>query len=132
MLHASKMRNTLVLIILKEVDLHTGCVFSGILSINYYSHAKSYRLAFIFIMYLFIKFIFYFFITIYPLYTLFHIHSPSPHTVSMSMRSLLFSFLLNLSTLPTHSPRAVSLFSIYQSVSIFLVSELCSLESTCK
>ena len=66
-----------------------------------------------------ISFLIVFFHYYLPLYTLFHIHSPSPHTVSMSMRSLLFSLLLNLSTLPTHSPRAVSLFSISVSSVIF-------------
>ena len=72
-----------------------------------------------------IIFIVFFCITIYlvPLYPL----SPTPITTLLSMSISLFSFFLNPS-IPYCSPRlAVILFSIYESVSILLVSSVCSL-----
>ena len=85
--------------------------------------------------FLFICFILlYFFITIYPPSTLPPPLTPSPSTAtllsaSMSSFSFFLFFLLDPS-LPTALHRAVSLLSIYESVSVLLVSSVCSLDST--
>ena len=67
--------------------------------------------------------------TIYPPCALFHLHSPPPWSsklLSVSMSSFFFFFLIS----PSSSfPRAVSLLSIYESVSILCVSSVCSLDS---
>ena len=67
-----------------------------------------------------------------PPYILFHFHPPLPNTVD-HVQGLFFTFFLFCSILPppqSPQPIAVILLPIYESVSILLVSSVCSLDST--